>query len=249
MASFGVEAIRYFNHARAAGVDTAGDLTCAFDRSNGLDAALRSAGHTRAFYWANTSVFETDLRDGGRDGDARHRGGGFDLLWIETHGSHDRAGHAVLLFDTPATEWHANSASWRLGEDWNNEWVMVYACDTAALPAITGLWNVFARMHIYCGAWDLVWDGITTDEVGEDVGTNLIHGDTVAHAWIDGVSDWWLDNHAVAACAGDAATWNGGEIRWELSAIHRDHLWGHGSVTPDLAPAQQACMLWTWTEG
>jgi hypothetical protein len=80
-------------------------------------------------------------------------------------------------------------------------------------------------MHIYCGAWDLKWDGITTDECGEDVGDNLIHGDTVAGAWHDGA------------------------IRWNLSAINRDHLWGHGAVTPDLAPARQACLLWYWTEG
>jgi hypothetical protein len=154
-----------------------------------------------------------------------------------------------LLYDTPATEWVGNSSRWQLGEDWNNEWVMAYSCDTAALPTITGLWNIFARMHIFCGAWDLMWDGITTDECGEDVGDNLIHGDTVSHAWHDGVSDWYVDNHPVTVCVGDAATWNNGNIRWERSTINRDHLWGHGVVDPDLAPAQQACLLWYWTEG
>lgn len=49
MARFGLEAVRYFNHARAAGVSTAGDLTYTFNRSNGFDAKLRSAGHARAF--------------------------------------------------------------------------------------------------------------------------------------------------------------------------------------------------------
>ena len=47
MARFGVEAIRYFSHARAAHVSTAGDLTYTFNRSNGLDNKLRGAGHTR----------------------------------------------------------------------------------------------------------------------------------------------------------------------------------------------------------
>lgn len=55
MASFGVEGIGYFNHARAAGVSTAGDLTYTFNRANGIDAKLRSAGHARAFYFANTN--------------------------------------------------------------------------------------------------------------------------------------------------------------------------------------------------
>ena len=37
---------------------------------------------------------------------------------------------------------------------------------------VTGLWNIFAGMHIYCGAWDNMYDGTTTDECGEDVADN-----------------------------------------------------------------------------
>ena len=63
MARFGIEGIRYFSNARAAGVSTAGDLTYTFNRCNGLDDELRAAGHTRSFYWANTDCWETDIRD------------------------------------------------------------------------------------------------------------------------------------------------------------------------------------------
>jgi hypothetical protein len=126
---------------------------------------------------------------------------------------------------------------------------MAYSRDTVDLNRVTGLWNIFARLHIYCGAWGTMWDGTTTDECGEDVGDNLIHGDTVSHAWHDGVSDWWVENHPITVCVGDAATWNKGNIRWDRSTLNRDHFWGHGSVDPDLAPAQQACILWYWTEG
>ena len=249
MARFGVEAIRYFDHARAANVDTAGDRTHTFDRANGLDAKLRAAGHTRAFYWANTAAFEADLRGGGRDGADRRRTGDVDLVWIETHGGHDGAGRTLLLYDTPATGWLGNAAAWRLGDDWNNEWLMVYGCDTVALDAIAGLSNVFARLHVYCGACGLMWDGIATDGYGQDVADNLIHGDPVAHAWQEGVCDGWLDNHPVSVCAGDAATWNGGDVRWASSALNVDRLWGHGDVTADLPPEAQACLLWMWTEG
>jgi hypothetical protein len=114
---------------------------------------------------------------------------------------------------------------------------------------VTGHWNYFAGLHMFCGAWDNMYDGITTDECGEDVGDNLTDGETVADSWIDGVSDWAVDNHPIVVCVGDAATWNGGNIRWDLSYIDRDHLWGHGQVLPDLAPAQQACLLWRWAEG
>jgi hypothetical protein len=104
-------------------------------------------------------------------------------------------------------------------------------------------------MHIYCGAYDTMWDGVTTDECGEDVADNLTDGDTIHQAWHNGVSDWSVDNHPITVCVGNAATWNNGNIRWDLSHLNRDHLWGHGNVDADLAPAQQACILWYWTEG
>jgi Family of unknown function (DUF6345) len=68
MARFGVEGVRYFGAARAAGFG-ASDLTYVFNICNGLDEQLRDAGHTRAFYWANNDCWETDLRSSGMGGD------------------------------------------------------------------------------------------------------------------------------------------------------------------------------------
>ena len=78
MASFGVEAIRYFSHARAAGYG-ADDLSYTFNRANGFDSKLRAHGHQRQFYWANTDCWETDIRDsdgGGDDGEHDGQGPG-----------------------------------------------------------------------------------------------------------------------------------------------------------------------------
>lgn len=248
MARFGIEGIRYCGHARAAGVTTSSDLTYTFNRCNGMDSKLRGAGHARAFYWGNTDCWETDIRDNDRGGSDVSWVDDVDLFWIEAHGNNS-GGQALMLYDTPQTSWFTYSGDWQLGENWNAEWVMAYSCKTVDRGNVGGLWNIFARLHIYCGAWDNMYDGITTDECGEDVGHNLVHGDTVSHAWHDGVSDWWVDNHPITVCVGDSATWNGGNIRWDLSQINRDHLWGHGNVEPDLAPAQQACILWRWSEG
>jgi hypothetical protein len=212
MANFGIEGIRYFSNARAQNVDKAGDLTYTFNRCNGLDNKLRSAGHSRSFYWANTACWETDIRDSDQGGSDASWVDNVDLFWIETHGTNQN-GQAIMLYDTPHTDWYTRSGQWQLGENWNSEWVMAYSCHTVDLNNVTGLWNIFARLHIYCGAWETMWDGITTDECGEDVGNNLIHGHTVSHSWIDGVSDWWVDNHPIAVCVGDAATWNGGNIQ------------------------------------
>jgi hypothetical protein len=249
MARFGIEGIRYFANARAAGVSSAGDLTYTFNRCNGLDNELRASGHTRSFYWANTNCWETDIRDSDAGGDDLNWVDNVDLFWIETHGNHTADGQARMLYDTARNQWRTFSGQWQLGENWNAEWVMAFSCKTVDRNNVPGLWNVFGGMHIYCGAWDNMYDGITTDECGEDVGDNLTDGVTVSESWIDGVSDWAVDNHPITVCVGDAATWNGGNIRWDRSYLNRDHLWGHGNVEPDLAPAQQACILWRWAEG
>lgn len=94
-----------------------------------------------------------------------------------------------------------------------------------------------------------MYDGITTDECGEDVADNLTDGDTVSSAWIDGVSDWWVDNHPIVVGPGTSAAWNGGNVRWNLSPHNTDHIWGEGSTAADLAPGQQGCLLWRWAEG
>jgi hypothetical protein len=92
MASFGVEAIRYFSNARAAGVSSAGDLTYTFNRSNGFDGKLRSGGLARAFYFANTDCWESDIRDTDQGGDDRDYVDNVDIFWIETHGNHESDG-------------------------------------------------------------------------------------------------------------------------------------------------------------
>ena len=183
MATYGVEAIRHFGNARANGVSTAEDLTYTFNRSNGFNSNLASAGHGQAFYWADQNCWENDIQDTDSGGDDRNWVDNVDIFWIETHGNHTSDGQARLLYDIPRDAWRAFSGSWQLGENWNAEWVLAYSCETAALATVTVLWNIFAGLHLYCGAYELMYDGITTDECGEDVADNLTDGDTVASAW------------------------------------------------------------------
>jgi hypothetical protein len=249
MARFGVEGVRNFRHACAAGMANLGDFTYTFNRCNGFDNKLRSANHARYFYWGNTDCWETDIRDVDQGGDDVHWVDNVDIFWIETHGNRTSDGEVALLYDSASVEWYTVSSKWQLGEKWFAEWVMAYSCLTVDRNKVGGLWNMFAGLHIYCGAYDVMYDGLTTDECGEDVGDDLIDRDTVSESWIGGVSDWWVDNHPITVCVGDAETWNDGAIQWERSFLNRDHLWGHGNVEPDLPPQRQACILWQWAEG
>jgi len=246
MARFGIEGIRYFGNARAAGFG-ADDLTYVFNICNGLDEQLRGAGHTRAFYWANTDCWEIDLRSttmGGIDDDWSDD---VDLFFLLTHGRHDE-GVASLLYNVRVNEWTTTSSTWRLGND-NLEWLLVYGCHSVDRGNPVSFWDIFRRLHQFCGAWGDMWDGITTDEVGEDVGDNLTDGDTVVESWIDGVGDWWVDNHPIVIAAEREATWNGGNFDWPNTTLDRDHFWGHGTTVADIFPSDLFWLSWQWAEG
>ena len=182
MATFGIEAIRDVANARAAGITTAGNLTYTFNRSNGFDSELRTAGHTRRFYFGDRDCWENDIRDTDQGGDDRNWVDNVDIFWIEAHGNRTSDGQARMLYDIDRNNWRTFSGTWQLGENWNAEWIMAYSCKTVDRNNVTGLWNIFAGLHIYCGAWDNMYDGITTDECGEDVADNLTDGDPVSRS-------------------------------------------------------------------
>lgn len=249
MTTFGIEAIRHFANARANGPDpNAADLSYTFNRSNGFSRELRDAGHSQAFYWSEQNCWEDDIQDSSAGGDDRNWVDDVDLFWIETHGNND-AGRPIMLYDVDRDSWLTNASGWELGEDWNAEWVLAYSCKTVDKGNVTALWPIFARLHLYCGAYDNMWDGPTTDECGEDVGDNLTDGDSVCESWISGVSDWWVDNHPIVVGPGTIESWNNGSIRWDLSPHNNDHIWGEGTTSRDLPPSAQGCLLWRWAEG
>src|SRR5262245_14308878 len=206
MARYGIEGIRYFGNFRAAGYG-AEDLTYVFNVCNGLDESLRDAGHTQGFYWANTDCWEIDLRSATMGGIDDDWSDAVDLFFLYTHGTTEE-GVAKLAYNKKVNEWLTTSSTWRLGNI-SIEWLLVYGCHTVDLDNLAPFGDIFRRLHEFCGAWGDMWDAYTTDEVGEDVGDNLTDGDTVVESWIDGVGDWYVDNHPIVVAAEVAATWNG----------------------------------------
>lgn len=77
MAIFSRERIRDFSNARAnaSPPPSAADLTYTFNRYNGFDNKLRSAGYTRVFYWEDGDCYETDIRDSDQ--------GRVDASWVD----------------------------------------------------------------------------------------------------------------------------------------------------------------------
>ena len=225
-----------------------GDLTYVFNICNGLDRELRDGGLTRKFYWSETNCWEIDMRDVSQGGIDDDWADAVDLFFIDTHGGF-WSGATHLGYDRKRDEWLSTSKEWRFGDDWDLEWLLIYGCHSVDLNNPPKHWNVFQRLHEFCGAWGFMWDGITTDEVGEDVGENMTDGDTVATAWIDGVSDWYVDNHPIVMSMEREESFNGGNFIWLVTNIKRDHLRGHGHTTSDVHPSEKHWMSWMWAEG
>ena len=56
------------------------------------------------------------------------------------------------------------------------------------------------------GSHDKLWDGLTTDETGEDFADDLQDGKTVKWAWFDGNGDWNADQDVAVMATGSSST-------------------------------------------
>ena len=80
-----------------------------------------------------------------------------------------------------------------------------YACDTLVLDGDT--WNrwhpVFSGGLKYSvGSWKKLMSGWTTSEVGEEFAKQLQQGKVIKTAWVNAVSDWWVDQYPAAMASG-----------------------------------------------
>jgi hypothetical protein len=129
------------------------------------------------------------------------------------------------------------------------EWLAIYGCDTVARPGGVDISNetflnaynpLFFGLHILLGAYDSMYDGWTVEEVGRDFADNLLDGDTIKYSWIDGVSDWAVDNHPAVISAERSDTWNGGSPDYSATTMAIDHYHGRGAVSADIPHDQIA---------
>jgi hypothetical protein len=255
---FGVEGIRYFDQFRANNPGSSvADLTYTYNVTNGVYNKLRDAGYPNNFYWAGGDAWELDLHkeeDGGLDSSMADD---VDLFFIETHGRND-SGIISLVYNSNMNSWRANSNDWKLGDNWDLEWLAIYGCDTVARPGgvditdeafINAYYPRFSRLHLLLGAYDSMYDGWTVEEVGRDFADNLLDGDTVRYSWVDGVSDWWVDNHPAVISAETSDTWNGGSPNYSATTMENDHYHGRGTVTEDIPHDQISWFRIIWEEG
>lgn len=131
------------------------------------------------------------------------------LAYTGTHGG-GWSNDAVLAMWTQNVLAESNNDKWRFGDE-NTQCAFFaqYACETLKLDGtqITRWRNTFrGGLIMATGSHDKLYDGITTDETGEDFADGLQKSKTVKWAWFDGNGDWWCDQDVAVLATGSNQT-------------------------------------------
>jgi Family of unknown function (DUF6345) len=247
MARIGLEYIDSFANARAAGYSDVIDLDSPYYIGEWFIGNLADAGHPTAVVRRNRQVRERDLRDVSLDGEDARAVDSVDLCLVITHGNYSEH-RCHLLFDIAEDSWEGHSGDWRLGDTCHLEWLMFFGCHSVDRDHLLDHLHVFRGLHLLCGAYGDMFDSWTIQEAGEDTSNHLLCGKPVADAWLEGVSDWWVENHPIVVSVERQAQYDDGEVDWPQTVLRSDHLWGHGTTRADVAPSQQYFMACIWSD-
>lgn len=131
------------------------------------------------------------------------------LLYTNTHGGALNSGDAFLAMWNQNAWAQTNTDNWRLGNESTGLSILaLYACETLtnadSSASLINRWrNTFrGGLRMVLGSHDKLYDGETTDEVGEDFADDLQDGKTIKWAWFDGNGDWHADQDVKVTATG-----------------------------------------------
>ncbi|WP_257457895.1 DUF6345 domain-containing protein [Archangium lipolyticum] len=118
-----------------------------------------------------------------------------DHVFLNTHGGAWSDGAVYAMWDQNSL---ANTKNMRLGDESTGlSLLSTYACETLyhGDGKLISRWkNTFrGGLRFVTGSWSKLYDGITTNEVGEDYADELQSGSTIRSAWRYATSDWATD--------------------------------------------------------
>lgn len=237
MVFVGIEGIRYFDKIRKV-YQSPDDSKYAYTITNGFYEKLLKIGHRIYFYLDGDKSCERQIRSqlftgekGLNPGDDFNWVDNVDLFFICTHGT-NYGGRPSLKYNLEKDSFRAFGEHWRLGDGTFHHGLstlMLCACDTTELDRPLACWDIFQGLKEICCSYGGIYDYFGTDEIGRDVAQNLIDGDTIADAWLDGVSDGWVDDHPIVIGANDRRSHDDkGNFIKEFSTLNLDCLQPHG---------------------
>jgi len=194
--------------------------TLGYSNENSQEFGNRFAEQNTWNWWYNLS-FAAPFWENSNDQDW----GGNDsvsLVYSYTHGFVSGTGSGSMSgWNMNEQVTWASSLNMRLGDEATQLGVWAsWACHvlyTGDGYFITRWWNAFAGgLYTILGSQDIVYDGWTTSDTGEQLAENLNDGDVINHAWTDAMGDWWVSNDVSVAMTGSNYT----DCYWRLDNAH-----------------------------
>lgn len=215
--------------------------------AQGFVDEMTAEGWVRRFNWGNANAWKSDWTTNDDD-----YVDDVDFVFYTGHASPD----GWMLATGGSSDWlhfndvgaQPNSPSDHWGQE-NLEWVIVAACGPLQDDAINGGGNVFDRWR---GAFDglhqlLGYAAVTFDNTdeGQRVASYARSGMTLMQAWFRAAQEiqpstnsygdpYGPDVYAGAMSIGNSSGSTGG-----------DHIWGHGSVGPDVRSSSYRVCQWS----
>ncbi len=134
-----------------------------------------------------------------------------DLLYMGTHGGAQTYSSIYAMYDVNQFAYTSNM---RLGDSawWGGGLAILatYSCQTLKVSdgGLVTRWGSVLRggLKMAVGSHDTLWDGLTTDETGEDFADDLQHGYSIEYSWYDGNTDWYFDQDTAVVATGTNST-------------------------------------------
>lgn len=155
--------------------------------------------YNKAYYWHDTGDHHAlSLED-------------VDLFFTNTHGGISGDGN-----DASWTMWNNGQRAWsrqmRLGDElYGLSIFSSYACYTLRTwdSKLVTRWEpiMMGGLRYVTGSHNIVWNGYTTSEVGEEYADLLQHSQVIKNAWRDGLSDWWETQDLASMTTGFDSTY------------------------------------------
>jgi hypothetical protein len=212
---------------------TVDEWQCAQDSANGFRDVMSARGHTTSFDWRGANAWERDFRKTSAGGNDVSYVDAVDAQWYTGHGSSGGFTFKSSVDDTVITPGDA-----RWGDNDNLEWMQLESCQV--LRDTNGAADYFSR-------WAPAFDGLHLLN-GFDTNAYCVTGGTgrrFAEYLFPETFLWWTVRPAQTvsqAWSRMADDLEPAGVRWRSISpigggwVHNldDHLWGQGTVGPDI---------------
>ncbi len=215
-------------------VNTVDEWQCAQDSANGFRNVMAGKGHTKKFDWRGTNAWETDFKKTSAGGHDKDYVDAVDIQWYTGHGSPG----GFTFKNNAHSDGDITPSDARWGDNFNLEWLQLESCQV--LADTNGTNDYFQR---WAPAFDglHILNGFHTNASCIGGGTGALFARLLFPEWWHGAltitQAWQTMANSLEPTGRVWRSISPAKAGWVTNL--GDHMWGQGSVGPDIPLSQQ----------